>query len=116
MELRKSKRYRLSAHAVFCWESSNGILEERAGTTRDICSTGSFIVADSAPPRNAQVQINVYFPSFLGRADTTVELRGEGKIVRVERQGSSVKGFAAELIFQTGSSGGVAELGVDKPQ
>src|ERR1700730_1846093 len=50
MDLRKSRRYPLSAPAFFCWERSDGMLQDGKGETRDISTTGAFIVTDTAPP------------------------------------------------------------------
>lgn len=96
MELRKSRRYELSAPVVFWWTDSQGILQERTGRTRDICATGSFVVSDTLPPAGAQVEIDVFLqPSF-----KVLQLRGEGRVIRIEGQQHTVSGFAAELAFE----------------
>lgn len=99
MDLRKAKRYQLSALAAFCWAGSDGKLQDRLGVTRDICVTGVAIVSDVAPPQGSAVELDVYFPAnAVGRA---VQLHGEGKVTRVERQQETTIGFAAEVNFQT---------------
>ncbi len=99
MELRKSKRYPLSALAAFCWAGADGKLQERLGVTRDICVTGVAVVSDAAPPQGSAVELDVYFPAkAIGKA---VQLHGEGKVTRVERQQETTIGFAAEVNFQT---------------
>jgi hypothetical protein len=102
VELRKAKRYRLSAPAVFWWRDSGGILQERMGVTRDICSTGGFVLADAHPPGGAHVEVDVYFPLSDMKI---VQLHGDGKVVRLERQENVISGFAAELAFQTEPAG-----------
>jgi hypothetical protein len=99
MELRKSRRYRLSAPASFFWESLDGRLREGRGTTLDISTTGTFIVTDAVPHGGAQLELNVYLPSA-ERAASTVQLHGEGKVVRLDQRQKSVNGFAAEVTLQ----------------
>jgi hypothetical protein len=111
MELRRSKRYGLSAPVVFWWTDSNGILQERTGTTRDICSTGSFVVSDTVPPPGAQVEIDVY----LKASAKVVQLRGEGRVVRIEGQQQAASGFAAELAFETEHSNESEAKGSGQP-
>jgi hypothetical protein len=76
--------------------------------------TGLFVVADTLPPAGAPVSVDVYLPTdVIGKV---VELRGEGKVVRVEGTGQAESGFAAEVMFQTQHSSDVAGLGPHETQ
>jgi hypothetical protein len=103
MELRKSRRYRLAAPVSFCWESPDGVLHEGRGTTRDICTTGASVVSGAVPHCGAQVEIDICLPSLEG-ATNAVHLHGEGKVIRVDLQGKTLTGFAAEVILQAEAS------------
>lgn len=104
MELRKAKRYSLSAPVSFWWEGIDGGLQEGQGTTLDISSLGVFIVAALSPPAGVRLELDVYLPSLSG-APKSVQLHGEGKVVRAGRKGPEAW-FAAEVAFQTESPGG----------
>jgi hypothetical protein len=103
MDLRKAKRYPLRAPVSFWWERADGILQEGRGATLDISSLGVFIVAALSPPPGVHLELDVYLPSLSG-APKSVQLHGEGKVMRASRKGSE-SGFAAEVVFQTQSSG-----------
>ena len=102
MDLRKAKRYPLSAPASFWWERADGILQEGRGTTLDISSLGVFILATLSPPAGVHLEVEVSLRAASG-APKSVQLHGEGKVVRTGRKGSE-PGFAAAVVFQTESS------------
>ena len=110
MELRKSRRYCLSAPAFYCWERADGILHEAQGTIRDISSRGVFVIAEALPPPGAHLELNVYLPSLSG-TPRSVQLTGEGTVLRVGRAGVGQAGFAAEVLFHTESSDSGTVLG-----
>jgi hypothetical protein len=91
------------------------MLQDGKGETRDISTTGAFIVTDTAPSGGARLELTVYLPP-LGGTGNAVQLRSEGKVIRVVRQESTVNGFAAEGIFQTGTSNQPTVLYPGKPQ
>jgi PilZ domain len=103
VELRRARRFQLSAPAFFCWTDQGGALQERSGTTRDICMAGAFIVAETVPPAGARVGVDIYLPAEI--SGKGLELHGEGKVVRVENAGQSASGFAADVVFQVQQSG-----------
>lgn len=103
MNLRKAKRYPVSAPVSFWWERADGILQEGRGTTLDISSLGVFIVAALSPPAGVHLEVEVSLPSASG-APKSVQLYGEGKVVRTGRKGSE-PGFAAAVVLQTPTSG-----------
>ncbi len=114
MELRKSRRYRLSAPAFFCWESSSGTLQDGKGQTHDISVTGAFVTTETAPPWGARLELIVYLPSLQGTGNA-VQLRSEGRVTRVVQE-SDPKGFAAEVIFQSETSDEPTILNSNKSQ
>ena len=108
LELRRSRRFTLSAPAFFCWMDLDGKMRERPGMTRDVAMAGAFIVADAVPPLHAAVSVDIYCPGSNGRI---VELHGEGKVTRVEGSTHTISGFAAEVMFQAKSSDDASVLG-----
>ena len=102
MDLRKAKRYSLSAPVSFWWERADRTLQEGQGTTLDISSQGVFIVAALVPPVGVHLEIEVYLPSRGGTAKS-MQLHGDGKVVRAGRKGPE-SGFAAAVMFQTESA------------
>jgi hypothetical protein len=105
VELRKSRRYRLSAPATFSWEGSDGRVQEGTGMIRDISDRGVYVAGKVAPPFGALLEVKVHLRSFeLG--GSSVELCGEGTVVRIDRETEHVSGFAAAVVFRTEAGGG----------
>ena len=98
MELRKAKRYFLTAPVLYTWENEGGMLHAGDGTTRDISIGGAFVFAKSPPPSGVHVKLDLYLPSLAG-LPRSLQLHGEGEVVRVSTAGEA--GFAAEVTFQT---------------
>jgi len=109
MDLRKGPRFGVSVHTFFCWERHDGTLQQGQGKTRDISARGIFVVCGYGPPPGAHIELDVYLPSISG-APKTVQLHGEGKVLRVDREGDAIKGFAANVDFQTETSDGTTVL------
>lgn len=105
LELRKSRRYRLFAPASFSWARPDGLLQEGRGTIRDISERGVYITGEVVPLLGAHLDVDVYLPS-LELAGNSVQLHGEGIVIRVDQGPESAKGFAADVLFQTESSSG----------
>jgi hypothetical protein len=101
MERRKAKRYWVSAPAVFRWEQPQGTIRKVTGTTRDISCVGVAIVADTAPPVGAPIQLEIRLPPMAVTGKTAAQLHGEGQTVRLEKVKEAIKAFAAEAVFQT---------------
>lgn len=98
IELRKAKRYRLSAPALFMWAPQDGKSRSGHGVTRDINTLGIFVVTDSLPPVGARVQIEVVLPK-LADSSPGMHLQGEGVVLRCEQGDSTKRGFAASAQF-----------------
>lgn len=103
IELRKAKRYRLSAPALFVWAPQDGKPQSGEGVTRDIDTFGVYVLADTLPPVGARVQIEILLPK-LADTGSGMHLHGEGVVLRAEPRrsqgaGSSEPGFAASAQF-----------------
>ena len=102
-EMRKAKRYRLSAPALFMAAPREGKPQSGRGVTRDINAFGVYILTDTSPPVGARVQLDILLPK-LEDPGFGMSLAGEGVVVRVEPQGSESAeprkaGFAASVQF-----------------
>jgi hypothetical protein len=95
VERRTQDRYQISARAVFSWE---GPVQERfkgEGVTRDISSSGAFIVTTSCPPARAAIEVEFFLPPLQGTV-AAVRLKAEALVLRVEQAlvGDQERGFA----------------------
>ena len=86
------------------------MLQEAQGRIRDISSRGVFILAEVLPSPGAHLELNVYLPSLSG-TPRSVQLSGEGTVLRVARGEVGQSGFAAEVIFHAESSDSATVLG-----
>src|SRR5664279_5669271 len=83
VELRRTNRYSVSAPVHFWWLKLDGLSESCVGETRDISSSGVFVLAALLPPVGASLQLDVLLPAI--REDSTgVRLHGEGVVVRCQ--------------------------------
>lgn len=76
-----------------------------------ICYCGAFI--DSGfllPSPGAHIEVDVYLPPLSPTA-RSVQLHGEGRVLRVNPAGTDPPGFAAEVLFHTESSDAAFILG-----
>ena len=94
MELRNRIRYRLSADAVFAWESLQHNRLQGKGITRDISLTGAFIFTSTCPPVGSVVEVDVFLTPWSGTAGKKVRIRTQATVVRVDHSAAS-EGFAA---------------------
>jgi hypothetical protein len=107
-ELRKAKRYRLSAPALFLWAHHEGAPQSGRGITRDLNAAGVYVLTDTLPPVGALVQLDVLLPK-LEDPGFGMSLAGEGVVLRVEAQGAGISkaGFAASVNFYPEASASV---------
>ena len=98
IELRKAKRYRLSAPVLFVWPPQNGKPHSGQGVTRDINTSGIYVLTDAMPPIGARLQMEIVLPKLV---DTSpgMHLQGEGVVLRCEYGDDSRRGFAASAQF-----------------
>jgi hypothetical protein len=88
----------MSAPAFYSWQGAGGAPLEGQGKTRDLSFLGAFVLSESLPPRGAHLEINVHLPAAT-ETRKSVQLRGEGKVLRVSGKGAAEPGFAAEIVF-----------------
>ena len=92
----------MSAAVSFCWDSGIGFLHEGEGTTVNVSTRGVFVRTEFIPRIGVQLELYIYM-SLPGPDARKIHFHGEGKVVRTTQK-SSESGFAAEVLFQTGSS------------
>jgi hypothetical protein len=97
MEQRTESRCLLSARAVFSWEGPEQKKLEGEGVTRDISSSGAFIVTTSCPPVYTVVHVELFLPPLHGTV-ATVRIRAEALVLRMEHgpPGEQQSGFAVD--------------------
>jgi hypothetical protein len=103
IELRKAKRYQLSAPARFMWAPQDRKPQSGQGVTRDINASGVYVLTDELPAVGALVQLDILLPK-LENPGFGMSLAGEGVVLRVEPRGAqgagtSKAGFAASVQF-----------------
>ena len=103
IELRKAKRYRLSAPVLFMAAPHEGKPQTGRGMTRDINASGVYVLSDALPPVGARIQLDILLPK-LEDPGFGMSLAGEGVVLRVEPRGAqgtglSKAGFAASVQF-----------------
>jgi hypothetical protein len=98
IELRKSKRYRLTAPAVIMWAPQNGIPQSGRGVTRDINTFGVYIQTDAMPPIGALLQMEIVLPK-MADSGPGMRLHGEGVVLRCDYGVAHGCGFAASAQF-----------------
>src|SRR5215469_2800318 len=101
MELRKSKRYQLKAPVMFSWEYSNSGTMRGEGRTRDISTTGVFVLTPHQLPLGAAVKLEVSLPSPRAPQQPGACLRTLGHVVRSEPHGFAA---AADIRFHIQSA------------
>lgn len=98
IELRKAKRYRLSAPALFMWAPQDGKPHSGQGVIRDINTFGVYVKTDALPPVGARVQMEIALPK-LAESGSGMHLHGEGVVLRCDFGESKKSGFAASAQF-----------------
>ena len=103
IDLRKAKRYQLSAPARFLWARQDGKPQSGQGVTRDINTFGVFVVTDEVPPVGVRIQMEVLLPK-LADPGAGMHLYGEGIVLRREPRGAlstgnGEAGFSASVQF-----------------
>ncbi|MGB7266771.1 MAG: hypothetical protein WBC92_14740 [Terracidiphilus sp.] len=103
IELRKTKRYRLSAPVLFMCAPQDGKSQSGKGVTHDINALGVYVLTDMLPPVGARIQLDILLPK-LEDSGFGMSLAGEGVVLRVDPRGSrgldtSKAGFAASVLF-----------------
>jgi len=100
-EFRKGKRYWFKAPVRFSWRAHDGEPRTCEGVTRDVNTSGAYILADELPSVGALIQVEIALPK-VAKSSSGMCLRGEGVVLRTEagegrRAGAGNGGFAAEM-------------------
>jgi hypothetical protein len=98
IELRKAKRYQLSAPAIFLWAPLDGKPQSGLGITRDINTFGIYVQTDEMPAVGSLVQMEIVLPK-LTENGPGMHLHGEGVVLRCDYLGIHHSGFAASAQF-----------------
>jgi hypothetical protein len=98
MELRRQKRYKLRAPALFMWAFHDEEPQSGRGIIRDINTLGVYVMTDASPPVGARVQMEIALPK-LTATGTGMQLTCEGVVLRCESENAATPGFAASAQF-----------------
>ena len=98
IELRKARRYTVSAPTLFMWAPQDGKPQSGSGVTRDITAFGVYVVTDALPPVGARVQIEIALPKLTEKS-SGMQLHGEGVVLRSDSGVATERGFAASAQF-----------------
>jgi len=104
---------------TFSWEHSDGSVMRGEGYTRDISSSGVYVLTTGPLPSGAVVKLEVALPSLLGQRSGAC-LRTQGHVVRCEEVGFAAaadmgfrmqlpKTTSSEQSFSKGNGGGTHE-------
>ena len=112
VEQRQTKRYRLRTSVKFSWESAQGGTRQGEGCTRDISSSGVFVVTNDRLPLGTTVKLDVALPA--PRRETPgASLRTSGHVVRSEPLGFAAVaegGFRMQFPSQKSSRHGSRDI------
>ncbi len=86
VEHRQEKRYRLAAAVSFSWETTDRVVGQGHGLTRDCSISGAFVITSDHSPVGSIVQMEVTLPP-LQAAGHGARLKTNGRVVRSEPQG-----------------------------
>ena len=92
MDRRLRTRFDLQGRVKYTWTDLAGT-QAGAGFTRDMSQNGMLIVASAAPPAGTIVRFEVSFPF---RGNSLIQMRAQGRVLRVEadRESEIEKRFA----------------------
>jgi hypothetical protein len=83
VDRRQARRFALDVPVVFRWSTEGQTACEGAGFSRDISTTGVFVITlSAAPPLFCKLDIMVLLPSLDAKA-AGLRLRSQGIVVRV---------------------------------
>jgi hypothetical protein len=94
-ERRKAVRYRLEVPLVFRWQGSERSRLQGDGVTRDISAEGAYVLAVTAPPIGALVDVEVY---LLGFREPKSRIKARMCVSRVDDSVTSFGRFGFSLV------------------
>jgi hypothetical protein len=82
-ERRKPTRYILHLPVQFVYLDRDGVREEGKGFTREISLQGVYVYAESLPPADAEIDLEIYFTSLL-ETGKNLKFMAKAKVIRLE--------------------------------
>jgi hypothetical protein len=97
-EKRRWERYGLELLIYITWEDASGSVEEIAGTTRDISSSGVRLRCESFIQQGSEVDVKIELPIVL-EGTTGSRMSARGMVVRNESISDPYKGYELGIMF-----------------
>jgi len=94
-------RYEITAPVIFEWLTSSGEWRQGRGVTRDISTSGLFLLSYPVPVPGSPIKITVELPS-MGLHKKPVVLRGEGTVMGVEPEAGQPIGCSVSVALDDG--------------
>ncbi len=98
IEKRRRERYGLELLIYITWEDASGSVEEIAGTTRDISSSGVCLRCKSLIQQGSEVDVKIELPIVL-EGTTGSHMSARGTVVRNESISDPHKGYELGIMF-----------------
>ena len=86
MELRRATRYRVRSPVLFQWVDAGEVQRQAGGFTRDISTSGVFVISEVLPPVGKAVAYELMLPP-LQVEDPSWRLKATGRVVRHDAHG-----------------------------
>jgi hypothetical protein len=96
-EMRSVPRYSVNLPVCVTWRPPGDAQPPLNAITRDISTRGMYVVADAAPAHGDLLEFEI--DMALDEATPLVLVRGEGRVVRAERDAEQPSGFAVENVW-----------------
>jgi hypothetical protein len=98
IEKRRWERYGLELLIHITWEDASGSVEEIAGTTRDISSSGVRLRCESFIQQGSEVDVKIELPIVL-EGTTGSRMSASGTVVRNQSICDPHKGYELGIMF-----------------
>jgi hypothetical protein len=98
IEKRRWERYGLEFLIHITWEDASGSVEEIAGTTRDISSSGVRLRCESFIQQGSEVDVKIELPIVL-EGTTGSRMSARGTVVRNEGVNEPHEGYELGIMF-----------------
>ena len=94
MDRRRTVRYSLRLPVIFTWRDRKRAKQKEGGFTRDIGTSGLYVVSNRSLPVGTKLQLDIHLPCGEGVRYPIALLRATGSVVRTGESGEE-HGFAA---------------------
>jgi hypothetical protein len=98
IEKRRWERYGLGFHVYITWMDVSGSVEEIAGTTRDISSSGVCLRCKGLIQQGSEVDVKIELPIVL-EGTTGSHMSARGTVVRNESRSEPHEGYELGIMF-----------------